>query len=193
MCNPVLIVMAVSTIATGYMAKQQAEQQADYQEGVGEYNARVEENEAQKVANKGVQEENIHREKVARLAATQKAQFAARGVDVSSGSPLDIQQETIEFGNIDALRIRESFQEQSASLMTQSGLTRHESKAQAGFTRQKGKNKFTGSLLSAASTSFAGKGGIASKWFSPNSAAIVSSRGSAPVLSGGGAPVFASR
>ena len=188
MCSPTLIFTAVTTLASGYMAKQQADDQADYQEGVGEYNARVEENQAQRVANKGVQEENIHREKVARMASSQKAQFAAAGVDVGSGSALDIQQETKEFGNIDALRIRESFQDQSTSLIEQSSLTRHDAGAQSQLTRSRGKSALTGSLLSAAAT------GVSSKWLTPKSAAVVSSQGSAPVLSGGGgAPVFVSR
>lgn len=198
MCSPTLVFTVVATVAQGYMVQQQAKEQAEYQQGVGEYNARVEENKAQQIATKGVQEENIHRRKVAKLAATQKAQFAAAGVDVGSGSALAIQEETVEFGDIDALRIRQSFQEQSASLIEQSELTRGQATAQAGLTRQAGRNVLIGSLLSAGGTATFGKGGIADKWFSPRSAAnaapITTSRGSRPVLSGGGgAPVFASR
>jgi len=192
MCEPTTILLIASTVATvaqGYQARQQAKSQAKYEEGVAQYNARTQENEATKIANKGIEAENEQRRRVAEAKSAQLAQFGASGVDPLTGSALKIQEETETLGEIDALRVRSRFLDQAESLRAQAGLTQSEGEAKAGFTRAKGQAAFTGSIVSAVGQ-VAGSG-VASKWFTPNSAAVVSSQGTQPVLSGGGgAPVF---
>ena len=193
MCNPTLLAVAsvVTTVAQGYMAKQQAKQQAEYEDGVARYNVRQQENEAQRITNKGVEEENEQRRRVLETMSSQRAQFGASGVDPLTGSALQVQEDTLLLGEVDALRVRKSYQEQAESLMEQSELTLYEGKARAGLTRQRGRNAFTGALLTAGGE-FAGSG-VADKWFTPRSAAVVSSRGSHPLIpGGGGAPVYES-
>ena len=172
MCGPAaipLVVSMVATVAQGYMAKQQAKGQAKYEEGVAQYNARSQENEATKVANKGVEAENEHRRQVAEMQAEQKAQFGASGIDPLTGSAALIQADTALLGEADALRIRSNYGEKAESLREQAGLTRYEGEAKADVLRSKGRSAFTGSLLSAAGT-VAGSG-VADKWFSSTSAA----------------------
>ena len=184
MCNPMAISVAfsvVSTLAQGYMANQQAKDQAKYQEGVGKYNARVEANEAQKIANKGVEEENEQRRKVIEMQSEQKAKFGASGVDPLTGSALQVQEDTLLLGEVDALRVRRNYREQSESLMDQSRLTLYEGEAQADLTRQKGRNALTGSVLSAGGTVISS--GVSSKWFTPSSAANSPNMGAQSVAS----------
>lgn len=173
MCEPVTIaatIAVVSTVAQGYAAKKQGK----YQKGVADYNARVQENEATEVRTKGVEEENIMREKTAKLISKQKAQLGAANVELGTGSALDIQEETELLGEVDALRIKSNFERKATSLETQAELTRAEGEA----AEKSGKQAFLGSLLSGAGQGIGamdgGGGGVAGKWFTPDSALSIS-------------------
>lgn len=172
MCEPMTIattLAVVSTVGQGYAAKKQGK----YQKGVADYNARVQDNEATEVRAKGVEEENIQRERTAKLLSKQRAQMGAANVELGTGSALDIQEETELLGEVDALRIKSSFERKATSLETGAELTRAEGEA----AEAKGKQAFLGSLLSAGGQgigAMGGGGGVASKWFTPDSALSVS-------------------
>ena len=170
-----LTMTTVSTVAQGFAAKKQGE----YQNSVAQYNARVQENEATQIRNKGVEEENIQREETAQLLSKQRAQFGAANVDLTSGSPLEIQESTEILGEADALRIRSNFQREAESLEQQADLTRAEGAA----AEEAGGSAFTSSLLSAGGALLAG--GVADKWFTPASAANVPSASGGLSISGG--------
>lgn len=169
MCSPMAIVAGlqiVSTVSEGYAAKQKGK----YENKVAQYNARVQENEATRARNIGVEEENIQREKTAQLLSKQRAEIGAAGVSLTSGSALDIQEQTELLGEVDALRIKSNFQIQAESLESQARLTR----ATGVAAKRAGDQAFTGSLLAAGGTLLAT--GVAAKWFTPSSAAKVGSR-----------------
>ncbi len=168
MCEPTTIALAmvaVSTVAQGY----QAQQQGKFQQGVSRFNAREQENQATRTRNLGIEEENKQREATAQLVARQRAQIAASGVELGSGSALQLQEDAVTLGEVDALRIRSNFEDQAASLETQAGLTTSE----GGFAKAAGDNKFAGSILTAAG-GFVGGGGVSSSFFTPKSAAVIS-------------------
>lgn len=159
MCEPTTIALAASTMATVVQGVS-AYQQGKAQNAAAKYNARQMENEAIRTRNKGVEAENIHREKVAQLAAQQTAQSAASGVDVMTGSAYDLRQDTAMLGEIDAQRIRDNYLTEAQAKDDQAALTRWEGKqAQKSGTLALGM-----SVLSAGA-------GVASKWFTPASAA----------------------
>jgi hypothetical protein len=165
MCEPATIALTMTTVATvaqGYAAKQKGK----YEKGVADYNARVQENEATRVREKGVEEENIAREKTARLLAKQRAQLGAANVSLETGSPLDIQEETILMGEVDALRIKRNFALEAESLETQAELTRASGEA----AEEAGRSAFAGSLLATGGTFFGST--VAAKWFTPDSSAF---------------------
>lgn len=169
MCDPVTIatVMAVTaTVSQGYAAKKQGK----YQNQVAKYNARVQENEAEETIAKGVEEENIQREKTAKLLARQRAELGASGVGLTTGSPLDIQEETELLGEVDALRIKSNFQKRAVSLGQQAELT----KATGEAAESTGKQEFASSLLQAGGQFLSS--GVADKWFTPDSAGIPTPR-----------------
>jgi hypothetical protein len=157
--------MAVMTVAsTAFMAQSQI-RQGKFRKGVAAYNARVSENEAQETRRAGVEAENIQRRETAELLARQRAQLGAAGVELTSGSPLQLQEETITLGEADALRIRSNFEARAGALETGAGLTR----AQGAFAQQAGQTQAFGTILGG--TAQALDTGVADKWFKPNSAA----------------------
>lgn len=160
MCSPTLAVMAASTAFSMYSQVQQGK----YQSGVAEYNARIAENQAQEVRNKATEEENVHREKVARLLSQQRAQMGAANVQLTSGSALQLQEDTLTLGEADALRIRRTGDSQFSALTSQSELA----SSQADMATSAGTSAATGTLLSG-TASMLGTG-VADKWFTPTSA-----------------------
>jgi hypothetical protein len=112
MCDPVTL----TTIAVGGFQIASGVQQGNAEMAVARYNARQQENEAIRTRNKGTEEENAFRESVFQQASRQRAQLAAGGVDVGTGSALTIQDSTMEMGEADALRIRTNFQDQATAM-----------------------------------------------------------------------------
>lgn len=190
MCAPVLVAMGVeattaatigsvfsvaSTAFSVFSSFQQAsaqEAEGEYQEGVAQYNARVQENEAVETRNKATEEENIHRRKVAGLLSQQRAELGASGVQLTSGSALQLQENTITLGEADALRIRSNYDSQVASLETSADLTR----SQGEFAKTAAENRATGTILSGIGSGLSGlASGVSDKWFTPASSAVTSS------------------
>lgn len=161
MCGPMIALAAGTAIFGAYSAIQQG----NYQKGVSEYNARVQRNEAQQARNVGVERENMQRQQTAELVSKQRAQLGAAGVDIGSGSALQLQQDTLSLGEADALRIRSNFEGRADALNTQAGLT----EAQGAAAQSAGATKAFSSLLGGATTIAAS--GVADKWFTPDSAA----------------------
>jgi len=183
MCEPVSIMAAVTIASAAFAAKSQIDQ-GNYQKGVSRYNARVAENQAQEVRRAGTEAENIQRRKTATLLAKQRAQLGTAGVELGSGSALQLQEDTQLLGEIDALRIRSNVDSQVDSLQTGAELTRSQGNAAASM----GRTAAVGSLLSGGAA-VAGTG-VADKWFTPNSSAnLIKSQtgytgGTSGVLSG---------
>ena len=158
MCDPMFgMVMSGLQSVMGAMAEND---EADYKQGVAQYNAREQENEAVRVRNKGTEEENAERARTSKLIATQRAQLAANGVDVNVGSAADLQETTEALGEADALRIRGNAVDQADSMERGAGLTL----AGGDAAKTAGTNRATGGLL-------AGAGKLASKWYTPDSSA----------------------
>ena len=163
MCNPAAIQAVVVIASTAYSVQTQRAQ-GKYQKGVADYNARVDENEAQRTREVGVEAENVHRRKAAALLSEQRAQLGAAGVELGSGSPLQLQEDTVALGEADALRIRSNYEAKAESLETGAGLTRSKGDAAKTFADKKS----AGTILGAAGKVLGT--GVADKWFTPDSA-----------------------
>lgn len=165
MCEPTTIMAAVAVVSAGFTA-QQSIKQGRFQKSTAEYNARVSENEAEETRNAGVEAENIQRKKTAELLSKQRAQLGAANIDLTSGSALQLQEETVALGEADALRIRSNFEGAAGALDTSALLTTSQGK----FAKSASQGKAAGSLLQGASTVLGT--GVADKWFTPQSAAV---------------------
>ena len=157
MCVPAAAAM---TIGSGLLSAYGMYQEGQQADAVAKYNARQTENEAVKTRNAYTEKENDHRRQVAELMSKQRAKFGASGVDVSSGSALDLQTDTLDIGETDALRIRSTADDEVKSMNEQAKLTRQQGKNAA----KAGKISAVGSLLSTG-------GQVAGKWYTPSSAA----------------------
>lgn len=164
MCEPATIMAATAVVSAAFTA-QQSVQQGKYQKGVADYNAAVSENEAQEVQNQSVEAENTQRRKTAELLSKQRAQLGAANIDLSSGSALQLQEDTVALGEADALRIRSNYDYQVSSLMGESELISNQGAA----AESAGKAGAVGSILGGAA-GVAGSG-VADKWFTSSSAA----------------------
>jgi hypothetical protein len=168
MCNPAVIpyvIAAVAAIGAGYAAKQKGE----YDDGVAKYNARNLQNDAIKTRNKGTEEENAHREKVRQLISQQRATLGAAGVDLNSGSPLQMQTDAALLGEVDALKIRSNYGEAAKSLDDQSNLTLN----MGAEAKRAGNSQFANSIF--------GAGSVAANWYTKKSSAVDNSQ-AAPVV-----------
>jgi len=76
------------------------------QKGAYEYYARVAQAESVVARQKATREEEISRLKVRRLMGTQRAMFAAAGVDIGEGTPLSIMVDTAREGEKEAQYIK---------------------------------------------------------------------------------------
>ncbi len=164
MCEPATIAAVATVASVAFQVKSQIDQ-ANFQRGTSRYNARVAENQAQETRRVGVEAENLQRSKTARLLAKQRAQLGASGVELNTGSALQLQQDTITLGEADALRIRSNTNAQVTSLNTGAALTL----AQGDAAQSIGNTAAAGTLLSGGATVLGT--GVADRWFSPNSSA----------------------
>lgn len=162
MCDPVTV-SVVSTVASTAFSVVQAAQQAKDQKAVAAYNARVSENTAQKERNLATEKENTQRLKTSRLLSKQRAQLGAANIDLTSGSALQLQEDTLTLGEADALRIRQTGDDRFSSLIEESNL--ETSKGE--MAESQGLLNIGGSLLSG--TAGVLGSGVADKWFTEDS------------------------
>lgn len=120
MCEPVSTGLLIASIATtavaGGVSAYAAYDQGQYQKAVGEYNARVNQNEAQKVLNKSRIVESEERQKASELRSRQRAVLASRGADVNSGSALSMQEDTTLIGEMNVMRVRQNAEDRADAL-----------------------------------------------------------------------------
>lgn len=169
------LVTGVAGTAMSYAASQQ---QAKAQESAANYNAQVAANNqiiAQQNAKQALQageaQEQQQRMKTAALIGSQRAAQAANGIQIDSGSALDVQSSAAELGELDALTIRSNasktaynYEAQAANYGSQAALD----KAQAGWASQAGDIAGYSTLLTGASS-------LSSKWLLANQGGVLGS------------------
>lgn len=168
MCSPGAVTATVAVVSTIYSAKSQREQ-AKYEAGVANYKARVAENDAQRARNEGVEEENIKRQATAELLSKQRAQLGAANVQLTTGSALQLQEETVMLGEADALRIRSNFEEKAKALESFAELTRRDV---PGMGDPLGKVKQYGSALFPGTLGVIEGAEVSKKWYTEESSAL---------------------
>jgi len=97
---------AISTATTAYTQSEALKMQGDYQKSVMEQNRKLAEFQAEDAVRRGDKESKELKKKVKVLIGSQRAAMAAQGIDIESGSALDVQADTAAFGASDALTIR---------------------------------------------------------------------------------------
>lgn len=144
-----------ATAASGVMAAggaimqgQAQKKQATYQAAVERNNAQIAGWQAEDATKRGQIAEQRQRLQVARLAGTQRAGMASSGVELTSGSPLDVLGDTAMLGELDALTIRSNAEREAYGFRAQQGnLT-----AQSGLTQMAGRNASQAGYIGAGSS-----------------------------------------
>jgi hypothetical protein len=107
--NPLQLMMAVSSLGTFASAYSQSKAQraeGDFNASIYESNARLQALQAEDAIIRGDKEAVKAKQAAKRLIGSQRAAMGAQGIDLESGSALDIQQETASLGAEEALNIK---------------------------------------------------------------------------------------
>jgi len=147
---------AVGTISQAQAAKKQA----NYQAQVAMNNQIIANQNADAATQVGNAQENQKRQQVRQVIASQRAAQASSGIDINSGSALDVQSDTAALGELDALTIRDNASRQARGFRQQ-GLNYG---AQAQLDRAAGQSALTGGYLSAAGQLMSSASSVGSKW-----------------------------
>ena len=185
MCEPNTIAIA-SMVATGvgtvmqmaaqsHAASAQAAQ-ANYQAQVADNNRITAERLAVDAEQRGEIEVRRHRQQVEQLKGRQVAALAASGVDVASGSPLDVLADTAGLGALDQQTIRDNAAREAWRFRVDAA----NQGAQAGLFRNQAANASSGAV----GTLLTGIGGVADRWWRYRTATAAPGAGTA---GGGGA------
>ena len=157
MCEPTTLLIASTALAvTSAVAQGQAKQdQANYEAGVARNNQKTAEFAAQDALRRGDIEAGRVQRNANSVLGSQRASFAAKGLDLHDGTPGDIMDQTNFFGKIDAESARyngkvEAWQKQSQA---------NNFGAQASAASSRAGSAMTESLLSAGTS-------VASNWYS---------------------------
>lgn len=166
---PVLagISLASTVLGTGLGIAGQIQQanvieaQSEFQAAVLRNNQILAERAARDAEARGRVAEQRQRMQTAQLEARQRAVFAGSGVDVSTGSPLDVFADTARFGELDALTIRGNAAREAASLRAQGmGF-----ESQARLQELQGQQAQSALPTAIGSTLLSGTGTVAQKWY----------------------------
>jgi hypothetical protein len=106
-------ILAVSAVSAGvsayaaYSSSAAQKQAAQFNQGVAEQNQQVAGVQTQQAAAAGQAKEDAYRRKLAALMGDQRAELAGTGVDINTGSALELQQDTAGLGAADISTIRQ--------------------------------------------------------------------------------------
>lgn len=97
---------AIMTGATAYSQSRAQKAEGAYQSQMYEANSRIANIQAEDAIMRGDQEASKHKTQVKKLIGSQRASLAAQGVDINSGSALDVQADTAALGAEDEQTIK---------------------------------------------------------------------------------------
>ena len=137
MCAFVPIAMAVMGAMSAYKT-------GKFNNQMAERNAKMQTQAAEDAAGRGAIEANAAKQNAAQVAGSQRAAMAAGGVDVGSGSSLDLLSDTARGGELDALIARNNAARESYGLQVSAA----DSLARGRMARQQGNMGAVSTILS---------------------------------------------
>lgn len=153
MCSPIAAVMALTAVST--VQRMQTDQgQADYTSQVNRNNAKTAEYAAADAARRGELDAQRVQRNTSQMVGAQRAGYAAKGLDVSEGTPGDVIDQTNFFGQADANTARYNAKLDAYGKTVQA----QNFNSAAGAASYNGSQAVTGDLLSGASS-------VANSWY----------------------------
>jgi hypothetical protein len=150
-------ISVVSTIANANAASEQAK----YQAAVARNNQIIANNAALEAEEAGKAREFQARQAARKLEGRQRAVLAGNGVEVNTGSALDITEDTAAQGELDALNIRSQAEREAIGYRNQGNAFG----ADAMMRDRAGANALTSGYLTAGGQLLTGTGTVAQKWY----------------------------
>lgn len=154
---------AVSAGAAAYGAMRQGQAQSAalaYQAQVARNNQTIAGQYAQQATQDGENKVAAKQQQTAQMIGAQRAAMAANGVDLDSGSPLRLQEDTAKLGNVDAMTIRNSAAREAYGYQLQ-GLSYGQ---QAQLDQSSSDNAVTAGNLNAFSSILGGAASVGKQW-----------------------------
>jgi hypothetical protein len=170
MCEPTTLAVAAiaATAASTYVSIQGQQQaghaakaQADYQAGVARNNAILAQRAATDARQRGDVAADQSAQRTQALIGKQRAILAQNGVDVNSGSALDITTDTAGAGKLDELTLRSNAERAALGYEAQGS----NFNAAAGLDELTGANALSAANTASLGTALSGAGTVASKWY----------------------------
>lgn len=146
---------AAASAASAISAGQQARRQGNQQAAAAEYNAQLSTNQATQAFAAGVEREGSARRNANQTLAEQRAAIGASGVDLASGSALDLQLQSTRNAELDALQTRYEGVLTGQNYQQQAALGQYS----ADVSRSNGRAAQSGSYLGAAASLLGGASG----------------------------------
>jgi hypothetical protein len=159
-------VMAALSAYGAYSQAAGQKDQANYQAKVAANNATVAEMQAQDAKARGDVAAAATRRKYAALLGTQRASLAARGLDISDGSPNAILQDTAYFGAVDEQTTRENAAREAWGYRVRAA--NFQGDAGAYGATADAINPLMAGGMAGAGTLFSSSSGVAEKWYRGN-------------------------
>lgn len=135
--------LALASIMQGLSGAYGSYEQAKAGRRISKTNERIAAMQAQSALARGHEAEGISRQRGKKMLGSQRAALAAQGIRLDAGSAQDIQQETLDIGELDALTIKNNALREAFGYKMQ-GISES---MQGRLTYQAGMNQATGSLL----------------------------------------------
>lgn len=166
-----LVSAAASTamgVVSGVQQANAAKAQMNYQADVNKRNAKIAQANADMKRQEGIEESRLQKIRNLQKVGAQQATMAANGIDVSSGTALDVVEDTAAMGELDALTTRYNAETQAQAYEKQANNLTN----QANMDIISGQNAYKSGITGAIGSGFKGLGdtaSVASRWYSPNS------------------------
>jgi hypothetical protein len=136
-----MLAASAANTVSGYASARRnatlAQQQGDYQANAYNQNASIEDREAADAIARGHEAELRSRAGTRGLVGSQRASFAAQGIDIGDGSAQDVVSNDAALGELDALAIRNNARRQAYGYQTQAAVDRN----QAAVAQTAGRNQ----------------------------------------------------
>jgi|6_EtaG_2_1085325.scaffolds.fasta_scaffold01903_5 hypothetical protein len=149
-------VMAFTQLATGASQASAINDEGDYQKSIFDINARFAEVNAKDAIKRGDKEAIALKKQAKRLIGSQRASLAAQGVDIETGSALDIQEDTAVLAQDDVMTIKNNAWKEALGYRVEAFNFRNQGKFAKLSARNKARNTLLTSGLQALSTSEGG-------------------------------------
>lgn len=166
-----LVSAAASTamgVVSGVQQANAAKAQMNYQADVNKRNAKIAQANADMKRQEGIEESRLQKIRNLQKVGAQQAAMAANGIDVSSGTALDVVEDTAAMGELDTLTTRYNAETQAQAYERQANNLTN----QANMDIISGQNAYKSGITGAIGSGFKGLGdtaSVASRWYSPNS------------------------